>query len=81
MNNQISSKEQLIGYCKEIVRADGLQAISIRSVAKKPACLLARCIIIFHQKGNYWQKRLVVFGQRFFIFLKRPFILMILQNV
>lgn len=52
MNNQISSKEQLIGYCKEIVRADGLQAISIRSVAKKAGMSVGAVYNYFPSKGE-----------------------------
>ena len=35
MNISVSSKEEIITYCKEIVREKDIQAISIRSVAEK----------------------------------------------
>lgn len=35
MNTLVSSKEEIIAYCKEIVQEKDIQAISIRSVAEK----------------------------------------------
>lgn len=35
MNIAVSSKEEIITYCKEIVKEKGIHAISIRSVAEK----------------------------------------------
>ncbi|MHC5228599.1 TetR/AcrR family transcriptional regulator [Enterococcus sp. LJL99] len=35
MNISVSSKEEIIAYCKEIVQEKDIQAISIRSVAEK----------------------------------------------
>lgn len=35
MNNAVSSKEQLIAECKELVRVRGIQGVSIRSLAKQ----------------------------------------------
>lgn len=52
MNTPISSKEELIGYCKEIVRTEGLQAISIRSVAEKGGMSVGAVYNYFPSKGE-----------------------------
>ncbi|ASZ07905.1 TetR/AcrR family transcriptional regulator [Enterococcus thailandicus] len=52
MNNAVSSKEELISYCKEIVKEQGIQAVNIRSLAKKSGISVGAVYNYFPSKSH-----------------------------
>lgn len=52
MNNPVSSAEEIIRSCKEIVRAQGIEAVSIRAVAEKNKISVGAVYNYFPSKGQ-----------------------------
>ncbi|WP_252899132.1 TetR/AcrR family transcriptional regulator [Lactococcus fujiensis] len=71
MNNSITSKEILIHHCKEIVKAQGLKGISIRSLAEHSGVSIGAIYNYFSSKDQLVSETTGAIWQKYSIFLKR----------
>ena len=81
LNKPITSKQDIIKICQEMVQENGISSVNMRSVASNVKFQLVQYTIIFHLKLIYYVQPLKAFGKIYFICLTNNLCSQILLNV
>ena len=67
LNMAVTSREEILAVCREIVAEEGLSSVNMRLVASRCNIALGSVYNYFHPNRNFYLRRLKVYGWISFI--------------